>query len=337
MSLPPDIQNYRKLKLAFNPQIPIEIDKRWLNRIIANDLQLLGEKGAEAYLARFGRNISEEKVVHLAIKAEREEFQDMADGFWKKAYSIQPESSTPKARKIRNSTPGNTNVEPKHDGNDRMLGNVKSSMSVVIGKGSGASLIKGEDKHSLREWWHEILRTHGRYSCYGIFLTLPSDVEAFRYLTEYGKELNLIASKNCLIIVLGKTDFQRTGFDEGSWRKLVEEHTSDGYSITVARLFGIKIIDFPCLILFQDIRSPEHVVIKLSNMTAEEIALRMRLIFTTVEDAIRNKKKLLHQLEKQQSIEFIQKTGYSITSKIGGLAEKTFEKAMEAWINATIK
>ncbi len=93
---------------------------------------------------------------------------------------------------------------------------------LIVGSvGHSAMVISNADRHSVREWWHEILRNHGHYSCYAIFLTLPSDTEALRY--------------------------------------------------------------------------------------------------------------------QQQNIEFLHKTGQSVASKVGGIAEKTFEKAMEAWISATIK
>ena len=340
MSLPEDIQKYRQTQLAFHTRVSADIVERWLSRIVPNNLHLLGEQGAEGYLARFGRNIGEEKTIHLAIKAEIEGYQDMADGFWKKAHSIQSDQSRSKAKGTSKSNASKQPAEPKSDVNDlASIGNLTNSTEVVIGRDASAKTvtIKSEDRNALREWWHEILRTHGRYSCYGIFLTLPSDLEVLRYLTDYGKELYLISGKNCLVIALSTTNFQRTGFDEGSWRKLVEEHTSEGHSVTVAQLFGIEFTQFPCLLLFQDIRSPEHIAIKLTEMTAEQIAAKMRLVFTVVQNAIKEKKKPLHELEKQQNIELLQKTGQIVASKLGGFAEKTFEKAMEAWINATIK
>ncbi|MEK6575574.1 MAG: hypothetical protein AABZ58_14795, partial [Chloroflexota bacterium] len=52
----------------------------------------------------------------------------------------------------------------------------------------------------LRRWWHEIQRLGGRYSCYAIFLVLPSDREAIRYLHEFGKELDLISGEDCLVV-----------------------------------------------------------------------------------------------------------------------------------------
>jgi hypothetical protein len=137
-----------------------------------------------------------------------------------------------------------------------------------------------------------------------------------------------------LVIALGKTDFQRPGIDEGSWQKIVIEQTSEGYSVTVANLFGIKYTDFPCLLFFQDIRLPGHIAIKLKDMTTEQIAMRLRLIFTTVEHATRNKKNPLGELQKQQSIELLQQTSQLVANKLSGLTEKTFEKAVEAWFSS---
>src|SRR5437016_2909795 len=99
MSLPQDIQKYRQIQVAFHPRVPADIVERWLSRVIPNNYHLLGEQGAEAYLARFGRTIGEEKAVYLAIKAEIEGYQDMANGFWKKAHSLKTDGSKSKKKK----------------------------------------------------------------------------------------------------------------------------------------------------------------------------------------------------------------------------------------------
>lgn len=108
----------------------------------------------------------------------------------------------------------------------------------VIQAGAGATVIIGmssdpanfKEKSQLREWWHGILRSYGRYYCYAIFLVLPSDKEALRYLTDFGREIDLISGVNCLVIALGKTEFKRSGFNEETWSELVKEHSSEGYS-----------------------------------------------------------------------------------------------------------
>jgi len=101
MSLPNDIENYRVSCKALHRKIPSGISERWVSRILERKLHIQGEKGAEIYLKLYGRNISEGKVVNLAIKAEIEGYQEMANGFWKKAYSIQSGESE-NAQRIRN-------------------------------------------------------------------------------------------------------------------------------------------------------------------------------------------------------------------------------------------
>ena len=101
MSLSNDIENYRKSCKALHRKVPSGISERWVSRILERNLHLLGEKGAEIYLKLYGRRISEGKVVNFAIKAEIEGRQEMADGFWKKAYSIQSGESEV-AKRIRN-------------------------------------------------------------------------------------------------------------------------------------------------------------------------------------------------------------------------------------------
>ena len=189
----------------------------------------------------------------------------------------------------------------------------------------------------LRRWWHEIQRLGGQYSCYAIFLALPSDKEAIRYLHEFGKELDLISGEDCLVVAIGKTEIRRSGFDERIWKALVKEHISEGYSMTVARFFGIGSDEFPCLLVFEHIRSPRHVAVALRGMKAEEISERTRSVFSVIQKAVSQKRNPLVALQKRRNNERFIRAGKTIVSELHTLAEKTFEKAMEAWIRAVIK
>lgn len=66
-----------------------EILERWNNRVLKNRWQEMGEAGAEAYLARFGRGIMPPKCIDLALMAEQQGYPDVAMGFWKKAYRLE--------------------------------------------------------------------------------------------------------------------------------------------------------------------------------------------------------------------------------------------------------
>ncbi len=65
-----------------------DIRSRWASRIIARGLYLQGKAGAQAYLRDYGKGISAAKVIALAIQAEVEGYDDMALGFWTKAYEL---------------------------------------------------------------------------------------------------------------------------------------------------------------------------------------------------------------------------------------------------------
>jgi hypothetical protein len=210
-----------------------------------------------------------------------------------------------------------------------------------------------QDKSALREWWHAILRNHGRYSCCAIFLVLPSDKETIRYLTDFGIELDLVSGENCLVIALSKDEFRRSGFDtaikkasvterissflEEMWNAAIREHVSDGYSVHVAQLFEIDLTDFPCLLVFQDIRSPKHVLITLKGMTAEEISEQMRSVFSIIRKAVADKENPVDALAQHRDSEALRKKGKTILTKVGSLAEKTFETAIETWVKVAIK
>jgi hypothetical protein len=193
------------------------------------------------------------------------------------------------------------------------------------------------DRNKLRAWWHQVLRDHGRYSCYAVFLLLPSDKEVLRYLTEASKELDLISGDYCLVIALSEAEFRHFGFSTKTWSTAVKEHTSKGHSIQVAQLFHIDFAQFPCLVLFQDIRSPAHIVVTLKQMTAEEIAEKMRVIFWTIQNAVFRKANPLEAIEARRNSESFRKTGQTIVSELRSLAGKTFSTAVEAWIKASIK
>jgi hypothetical protein len=194
-----------------------------------------------------------------------------------------------------------------------------------------------KDRSELRHWWHEILRKHKVYSCFAIFLVLPSDKEAIRYLTEFSRELHLISGENCLVLGMGKTELRYFGFDEQLWRIAIAEQTFEGYSLKVAQLFNIAISDIPCLILFRDIRSPEHLAVSLKGMKAEDIAEQIRALFSIVNKAVVDNEDPLKMIERQRNNEQFRKAGSSVISELRNFAGKTFETAMEATIKAIIK
>jgi hypothetical protein len=156
---------------------------------------------------------------------------------------------------------------------------------------------------------------------------LPEDKEALRYLTDYARGLNIISGNNCLVLALSKSEFKSTGFIEGDWRKLVKEHSNQGHSAIVARLFNIDFTRFPCLLIFQDIHSSEHMVFDLKEMAAEEISENMRLVFSVIQKAVRDGKAPLDELEGDSSI-----NNYS---SIRGLDSKN-EEASNTFIAAFV-
>ena len=192
-------------------------------------------------------------------------------------------------------------------------------------------------KEALRTWWHEILRHYDRYPCYSTFLVLPSDKDAIRYLVEYGKELDLLSGDNCLVIALGKALVRRSGFDDKAWRPTIKEQTSQGYSVELARFFNIPFTIFPCLVVFKDIRSPEHVVITLKGLSTEEIAEKMRQIFSVLQETAKKRSNPLAALESQRKNEKRHNAGETVLSELRSFAGKSFEAAAEAWIKSVFQ
>jgi hypothetical protein len=193
-------------------------------------------------------------------------------------------------------------------------------------------------RYSLREWWFEIQRSFPGYSCYGIFLVLPSDEEAKLYLALYGVELDIISRDSCLIIFLADGDFKRPDIHSSdAWLRTISTHVVRGGSAQVARLFDIEYDSMPCLFLFEDIRSDKHIIINLKGLTAQEIAEKMRTVFSVIEKSILKKQNALVALERYRNNEKLQYAGKSVVTEIRGFVGKTMETAMEAWLNAMIK
>lgn len=210
----------------------------------------------------------------------------------------------------------------------------------VIGSaiGANATVIASTitDRLSLRDWWHDILRVYGRYPCSAIFLLLPSDKEARTYFVDYGKEIDLLSGDNCLVIALSDNDFKSVSFDNNVWRTVAEEHSDEGHSIKVARLFDIDFTQFPCVVFFNDIRSSDYSIISFKGLAAQEISNKMRSIFSAIQEAVESKQSPVATIRKHKNLEFVKSSGKIAAAKTGSFAEKTFETAMQAWIKALI-
>lgn len=210
--------------------------------------------------------------------------------------------------------------------------------NIIVGAAVGIVAFKWgeENRKNLRDWWHQILREHGKYSCYGFFLVLDGDKETVRYLKEYGNELEHISNDNCLIMSLTDDNFLYYDFGKSSWENAVETQIKKGYSVQVGNLFEVGTNEFPCLVLFSDIRSANHVVVKLDKMTAEDISTKMRVIFSAIHKAVANKTDVLEAIEKLSKDEIQINKKKALLSEIRQLSKSSLATAIESGIKAFI-
>jgi len=308
MSLSEEVKNYRNWHIASNIKVPRHIIYRWQSHIIPKNYVSLGEKGVDAFIG--GRKYSEKTLVHHAIQAEVERCLEMADGFWKRAYALSLEKPKSKSQKTNSSTTSKQLAKPK---------NIK---------------ITGKDKGVLREWWHSILHTHGKYPCYAIVLVLPTDSQTIKYLTEAGREIDLLSKNNCLVMALSDTQAIRYGSDENEWRTAINEQVTNGQSVEIANLFEIKFTEFPCMVIFQDIRSSEHLVISLQKMEIDEISLKMRSFFWAIKSANAKKVNPLIELKTQRRKAEFLRAGQSVISDLRKLGGETIQTIIGAYFQA---
>lgn len=185
----------------------------------------------------------------------------------------------------------------------------------------------------LREWWHEILRLNGRYSCYATFLLFSSDIEVTSYLEKNATEIDAISGQSCLIIIISETNFNIEA-SSSSWKASLDEHINKGQGVKVADIFAVPPSKFPCLLLFRDIRSPDYVEVSLRDQSEKEIIENMRAVFSTIQQATIQQVDPLVAVEKQEKRKTFAAQGKATVSTFGRLAEKTLESAIEAWLKA---
>jgi hypothetical protein len=186
-------------------------------------------------------------------------------------------------------------------------------------------------------WRLELVRKLESYSCYCLFLVLPSDKEAIRYLTEFSNELRIISIPNTLVLALGSNQHLRSDVSGKVWSSAIERDINKGYSAQIASAFNIDYTEFPCLVVLKSLNSSEQISISLKRMTAEEIADKMRLIFSVIQKAITEEKSPLDAIQRQRNNERLKNSGKSLISELRSITSEAFHAIMEAWINAKIK
>jgi hypothetical protein len=173
---------------------------------------------------------------------------------------------------------------------------------------------KAKDPTSVAGWWDHILQQHANYSCYCLFLVLPADDHTRRYLEDFGNELDIISGDTCLALALGKTEFRRIGFDDLAWRDAIEAQIEAGYSVRLAELFSIDVTEFPAVLIFERIDSPEHVLVSLQELTTDEIVQKMRSTFAVIRRAVSDNQSPLKVLERVRQRKKLQKAGRTLVS-----------------------
>ena len=104
----------------------------------------------------------------------------------------------------------------------------------------------------------------------------------------------------------------------------------------MAKLFGIGFARLPCLLLFHNISSPEHLVVSWKGMSAAQIAPKMRSVFSIVSKAVEDDMDPLKELQRKRKIRRLQKAGRAIISTLREWGGMTLTTAMEAVIRSAL-
>ncbi len=198
-----------------------------------------------------------------------------------------------------------------------------------------------KDRLSLRKWWHRILRAEGSFSCYALYLILPSDKETLHYLGSFGKELDTISGDDCLVMIVAGfdarpfralSDIPEILSQSAKWRKAVKTQALSGYSIELAEYFHVDIVKFPCMLIFRDIRSPEHIIVSLKGLSSDDVAKKMREIFSLIKQATSDGDDPIVKLERQRNKQRLIEKGKPIVSAIRNFTDITIEALVKSWL-----
>jgi hypothetical protein len=328
MSPSDDFQSYKQFERQMFKRSPADIVDRWKSRVIAHNLHNQGKLGAEIFLAKFGQNITEKKAVQWALKAEIEGKQDMANVFWEKAYGLKLNPPEIKSKKKKASS---NNVSDADHKTNHVSIEVREKIEV-------ATLFPAKtDSLTRRTWWHNVLQTHGKYTCCAFVLGLPADTETIKYLTEFGKELDLLSRRNCLVLAVTDTRAITYGVGENEWKGAIHEQVDNGQSLQIAKVFNINFAELPCMVIFRDIRSSEHLIVSLRKMEVDEISQVMRSVFDIIHSANSNKVDPLLELRRHRKKQEFQMMQKSVIGEVRKYLDITFEAAMQAHFQSSGK
>lgn len=208
-----------------------------------------------------------------------------------------------------------------------------NSISGTVSHGTRKISSHHGHRRAIQNWWREILATYDRYPCVATILALPSDKEAYRYLVEFGKELDLISGEDCLVILFGSSNLMSAQIDEDTLGKIVKEHINKGYSLRLAEQFNTEIDKFPCLIFFRDIRlSSEHILVTLKGLTPSEMNETVRELFSVIRKTASNGEDILLALESHRSRKRFQRMGQTIIGQVSTLSKRAYEIVVKALI-----
>lgn len=325
MSFSDDFQAYKQFERQTFKRSPADIKDRWKSRIVAGNLHIQGRLGAEIFLKKYGRNITEKKAVQWALKSEIEECRDMANVFWEKAYELK--LNPPKSRSKKQDNASSKLVSEVINEKEYDSTNVAKKVNFP------RSFPEENDTSSLRTWWHSILQTHGKHACCAFILALPGDFKAIEYLDKLGNELNLISKDACLVLALSDTRAITYGVGEDAWRGAIHEQVGNGQSLNLARMFNINFTGLPCMVIFRDIRSPEHLIVSLQKMEVDEISQVMRSVFSIIQSANSKRGNPLAELELHRKKQEFQKLKQSVIGEVRKYLDMTVEAAMQVFFN----
>jgi hypothetical protein len=190
----------------------------------------------------------------------------------------------------------------------------------------------------INVWLNKILKGKKKYSCYAMFLLFPNDEGIIEYLSNSDNFLTLdsVSNSNCLISFITDRPVDITSIDASERKKEIKDYANNKFSIELAKGFKINMVDFPCILIFQNPQSVEHITVTLKGMKEKEIDDKLKAIFTVIQSAVGDQKDPVKVLVDQRNEEIFLHFAKPIISGLIDLGKTTVIAALQAVVKSIV-
>ena len=140
-------------------------------------------------------------------------------------------------------------------------------------------------RYKVRNWWDKYITEQvDKFPFYAFLLARDVDKEVHKCIKKYSETLDRETGDKCLLMIAMLKDqnirdvsekFTVKENDVAKWQETFESYAKGDIPAKLGWLFGVDTKDFPCLLVFRDLRQWQSIKISLGDMDAKEIIKRI--------------------------------------------------------------